>query len=296
LQLGVFGTGLIGASFALAAKRAGAAAQVLGYDHSQAALDEALALGIVDRACDSPAALAAGADLILVAVPVGAFRDVLTTIASHLKPNAWVMDVGSTKASAIADARAALGEAFSRFVPAHPIAGAEKSGPAAANADLFRNRYAILTPTPETQSALVARATTLWERIGARLVRMDAAAHDTIFSAVSHLPHLASFALVAEYAGRSNGPELFRFAGGGFRDFARIAGSSPAMWRDIALANREAVLADMDSYIAALQRMRQDIAEGDANALHETMASARQMRERWLAGDFDVSPSPSPSQ
>jgi len=222
------------------------------------------------------------ADCILLALPVGETETVLRQLAPHLKPGALVTDAGSTKANVAAAARAALGARFADFVPGHPIAGSEQSGPGAARADLYRGKRVVLTPQAETRPDAVATVRALWEAAGAQVDTLDAAQHDRIFAAVSHLPHLAAFALVDELAQRPDGETFFRFAASGFRDFTRIAGSSPEMWRDIALANREALLAELDAYAGALQVVRAAVAADDAEALLKIFTRARTAREHWI--------------
>jgi prephenate dehydrogenase len=285
-RLGVVGLGLLGGSVAKAALVRGVAQEVVGFDVNPTTAATAKALAIVSRVADSVDSLAAQVDVVILATPVGTMRSLLTILAAHERP--WFMDVGSTKQSVISEATAALGKGIERFIPAHPIAGGERSGPEAARDDLFVGRHAILTPLPANAPELLVSARTFWTQLGASVIEMSAAQHDAIFSAVSHVPHLASFALVAHYADRSDGPLLFKHAGGGFRDFARISGSSPVMWRDIALANKAAVLPDLDRYIDALQAMRHAIADGDGPYLTDTMTRARSMRARWLAGEFDT--------
>jgi prephenate dehydrogenase len=200
----------------------------------------------------------------------------------HLKPGAIVIDAGSTKANVVAAARTALGERFADFVPGHPIAGSEQSGPGAARADLYQGKKVVLTPQADTRASALATVRALWEATGAQVETLDADLHDRVFAAVSHLPHLAAFALVDELAQRADGDTFFRFAASGFRDFTRIAGSSPEMWRDIALANREAVLTELDAYLAALQALRQTVASEDADALLAIFSRARAAREHWI--------------
>lgn len=279
-RLAIIGVGLIGGSFALALKQAGAVREVLGVGRSAANLDLARQHGLIDRAVDF--AEAGQADCILLAMPVGETAAVLTQLAPHLKAGVVVTDAGSTKANVIAAARAALGARFSDFVPGHPIAGSECNGPLAARADLFQARKVVLTPTSETQAAAQALVTALWAVTGAQVEILDAALHDRVFAAVSHLPHLAAYALVHELAQRENSAEFFRFAASGFRDFTRIAGSSPEMWRDIALANRDALLNELDAYIAALQCMRVAVESGDHETLLKIFSRARNAREHWL--------------
>ncbi len=279
-KLALVGTGLIGGSFALALKQAGAVRTVLGVGRNPARLTVARELGLIDRAVAWDEA--GQADCILLALPVGETETVLRQLAPHLKPGALVTDAGSTKANVAAAARAALGARFADFVPGHPIAGSEQSGPGAARADLYRGKRVVLTPQAETRPDAVATVRALWEAAGAQVDTLDAAQHDRIFAAVSHLPHLAAFALVDELAQRPDGETFFRFAASGFRDFTRIAGSSPEMWRDIALANREALLAELDAYAGALQAVRAAVAAGDAEALLKIFTRARTAREHWI--------------
>jgi prephenate dehydrogenase len=280
-QLALIGTGLIGGSFALALKQAGAVRHVLGVGRNPARLTVARELELIDGVADY--AQAGQADCILLALPVGETEAVLRQLAPHLKPGAIITDAGSTKANVITAARVALGARFADFVPGHPIAGSEQSGPGAARADLFQGKKVVLTPLADTRADALETVKALWQATGAQVETLDAAQHDRIFAAVSHLPHLAAFALVDELAQRADGDTYFHFAASGFRDFTRIAGSSPEMWCDIALANREAVLAELDAYLAALQMLRQTVAEEDAEALLKMFSRARAAREHWLA-------------
>ncbi len=278
-KLALVGTGLIGGSFALALKQAGAVREVLGVGRSPARLTVARELGLIDRAVDWDEA--GQADCILLALPVGETGAVLQQLAPHLKAGAIIADAGSTKLNVVEVARAALGARFADFVPGHPIAGSEQSGPGAARADLYRGKRVVLTPQADTRTDAVATVKALWEAAGAQVEMLDAAQHDRIFAAVSHLPHLAAFALVDELAQRADSDTYFRFAASGFRDFTRIAGSSPEMWRDIALANREAVLAELDAYLAALQALRSAVSAEDAAALLAIFSRAREARNNW---------------
>ena len=279
-KLAIVGAGLIGGSFALALKQAGAVREVLGVGRNPARLTVARELGLIDRAVDWPEA--GQADCILLAMPVGETETALNSLAPHLKAGAIVTDAGSTKLNVVEAARAALGPRFADFVPGHPIAGSEQSGPGAARADLYRGKRVVLTPLDATRADAVATVRALWEVTGAQVDTLDAAQHDRIFAAVSHLPHLAAYALVDDLAQREDGDTFFRFAASGFRDFTRIAGSSPEMWRDIALANREAVLAELDAYVAALQALRQAVDAEDADALLKMFSRARNAREHWI--------------
>lgn len=279
-KLAIVGVGLIGGSFALALKQAGAVGEVLGVGRNPARLMVARELGLIDRAIDWEKA--GQADCILLAMPVGETAAVLKNLAPHLKAGAIMTDAGSTKANVVAAARAVLGERFIDFVPGHPIAGSEQSGPGAARADLYRGKRVVLTPQADTRAGALATVRALWEAAGAQVETLDAAQHDRVFAAVSHLPHLAAFALVDELAQRADSDTYFRFAASGFRDFTRIAGSNPEMWRDIALANRDAVLAELDAYLAALQSLRQAVAGDDADALLKLFSRARNARENWM--------------
>jgi prephenate dehydrogenase len=281
-RLAVIGVGLIGGSAALALRRHGLVEEVVGVGRGSANLARAVELGVVDRTCADAARGVEGADAVLVAVPVGQMAAVFGSIAPALAADAFVTDGGSTKQDVVAAARAALGARLPSFVPAHPIAGAEKSGVEAARADLYEGRNVVLTPLPETAPAALDRASAFWAACGARVCRMAAAEHDAVFAAVSHLPHVLAYALVAMVAGRPDAERLFGFAAGGFRDFTRIASSSPEMWRDICISNREALLAEIDRYADELAGMRASVAAADGPALLGQFALARDAREAWL--------------
>jgi prephenate dehydrogenase len=282
--LAVIGVGLIGGSFALALRRAGAVSHVIGFDRDPAALERAAALGVIDTAAGSVSEAAEAADLIVVAVPVRAIGPVLRDVAGAMQPGAVVSDVGSTKEQVVRMAREELRERFARFVPGHPIAGRETSGVEAATVELFRGARVVLTPTPETAADAIDVVRGAWEASGARVAVMAPEEHDRIFAAVSHLPHLLSFALVSEIAARDDAETLFGFAAGGFRDFTRIAASSPEMWRDIALQNREALLAELDRYGAQLAVFRALIEKGEGPGLERLMSEARSARHAWATG------------
>lgn len=281
MKVALIGVGLIGTSAVVAWRRAGRVTEAIGYDLDPQATELAVRRGALDRAAASAAEAARGADLVLVAVPVGATADVLGQIAARLGAGAIVTDVGSTKRDVIGAARSFLPrDAFARFVPAHPIAGRETPGAAAADADLFRGRLVILTPAADTDADALALVESLWRAGGASVERMDADEHDRVFSAVSHLPHLLAFALVAQIAGDADGDRKFGFAGAGFRDFTRIAASSPVMWRDICLANRAALGADLRRYREQLERLQAAVDAGNAAALEAVFAKASDARRR----------------
>jgi prephenate dehydrogenase len=279
-KLAIVGVGLIGGSFALALKQAGAVREVLGIGRTPANLNAAIEHGLIDRAVNW--AEAGQADCILLALPVGETEAALKQLAPHLKPGVIITDAGSTKAQVVAAARAVLQERCGDFVPGHPIAGSEQSGPLAARADLYQGKKVVLTPQADTRADALETVRALWQAAGAQVETLDATQHDRIFAAVSHLPHLAAFALVDELAQRADGETFFRLAASGFRDFTRIAGSSPEMWRDIAMANKDALLTELDAYLAALQTLRQTVAEEDAEALLKMFSRARAARENWM--------------
>src|SRR5512139_883585 len=277
----IFGVGLIGGSFALALRRADAVGEVVGFGRSAETLREAQQLGILDRVgCDLAAELG-DADLVLLATPVGQMPDIMTRIAPHLGPHTVVTDGGSTKGDVVAYARARLGGRLAQFVPAHPIAGAEKSGASAAMADLYVGKRVVLTPLPENTVATVARVRRAWEECGAMVSELTAEQHDSVFAAVSHLPHLLSFALVHDIARRDERDLLLSFAASGFRDFTRIAASSPEMWRDICLANREALMRELQQYADELYGLFQALEQRDADKLEQVFSEARRVRSNW---------------
>lgn len=281
-KLVVFGVGLIGGSFALAMKARCAVAHVVGVGRSRANLLAARRLGIIDEIAADPALAVRDADLVLLAVPLGQTRAVLAQIAPHLAAHTVVSDAGSTKRDVIEAARRQLGAAFTRFVPAHPIAGTEKSGAQAAFAELFRDRSLIVTPEPETSARALKLVTAAWKLAGMRVLTMDAAQHDRMFALVSHLPHLLSFTAVGNIAGYPDAATLFQHTGGGFRDLTRIAGSSPEMWRDICVANRDAILNALDGYLSDLEAVRGMVEASDGPALAAKFAAARNARAKWI--------------
>jgi prephenate dehydrogenase len=280
----IVGVGLIGGSLALALRRAAAVSTIVAADRDRQALERASALGVIDHAADSISEAARGADLVVIALPVRAVGGALHDVGLALEPHAVVTDVGSTKGEVVRIARDELRERFARFVPGHPIAGRETSGVEAATADLYRGARVVLTPQPETDADAVDTVRSAWEAAGARVTQLAADVHDRIFAAVSHLPHILSFALVSEIADRPDAAELLGFAAGGFRDFTRIAASSPEMWRDISLQNRGALLAELDRYEARLAVFRALIEKGDGPALERLMAEARTARHAWATG------------
>ena len=281
--LAIVGVGLIGGSFAQALKRAIAGATLVGYDRDPRALERAIALGVIDTAAESASEAARGADLVFIAVPVRQIGAILRDVGPSLGPDAVVTDAGSTKAEVVRVARDALKDRLAHFVPGHPIAGRESSSGACARPALPRARI-VLTPLPETAPDALDVVRHCWEAAGGRVAIAKPEEHDQIFAAVSHLPHLLAFALVSEIASRGNSQDLIGFAAGGFRDFTRIAASSPEMWRDIALQNREALLFELDSFAGRLAVFRELIERGDGPALERLMREARSARATWIAG------------
>lgn len=283
----VCGVGLIGGSFALALRKAGVVDEIVGIDRLQSSLDEALRLGLIDRAGGFDAPTLAHADLVLLAAPVGQMPTVMAAVASHVGAQTVITDAGSTKADVVAAARRCLSEHLSRFVPAHPIAGAENSGAGAAQADLFDGRKVVLTPLPENETEAVAQVRAAWQACGATVHEMTPSRHDQIFAAVSHLPHLLSYALVHDLAQRENREEFFRYAASGFRDFTRIAASDPQMWRDVCIANKDALLGELEQYQQQLEALRLAVQQNDAAALESIFAEARIVRRAWAEGKLD---------
>ena len=281
-KLVVIGVGLIGGSFALALKKARAVKHVVGVGRTKRNLDTAVRLGVIDEASRDAARAVADADLVLLGTPVGQMPEVMAQIAPALSASTVITDAGSTKQNVIDYARRFLGAHVERFVPSHPIAGTENSGAAAAFAELYRGRNVIIVPQAETRASAVRMVQTAWRTCGARIVRLDARQHDEIFGAVSHLPHVLAFALVSMLAKRPNARTLLGFSGGGLRDTVRIAGSSPEMWRDICMANRDALLELLDEYSDELELARGAIESADGDVLEEIFARARSARSRWL--------------
>ena len=286
-RVAVVGVGLIGGSFALAMKQAKACAQIVGFGRNPRNTQLALERGVVDAVAASIAEAARGADLVLLATPVAQYPAVLAELAPALSAATLLTDAGSTKRDVVAAARATLAGRLGQFVPAHPIAGAERSGVAAAQVDLFRGRKTVLTPLAESPPQAVERVAAAWRACGASIHRMSPQEHDEVFAAVSHLPHLLAYALVHELAGRENSAQLFGYAAGGFRDFTRIASSHPEMWRDICVANRDALLAELRAYAQELEAVRAMLAAADGAGLEALFASARNARDRWLSGEFE---------
>lgn len=278
--LAVVGVGLIGGSFAAALRRAGQVGRVLGVGRNAQSLARAIELGLIDEAASAEEA-AARADLILLATPVGGLADALARMRAHLRPGTVLTDAGSTKLEVVAAARAALGDRVAQFVPGHPIAGAERTGPEAADAGLYRKRTVILTPLGENAPPSLDLVRRAWQACEADVIDMDADAHDRVLASVSHLPHLLSSVYMAQVAEAADAPTRLGLAGSGFRDFTRIAAGSPEMWRDIFLSNRDAMLAELADVRAVLDRAERAIAEGDGAALLTLLDTAARARRGW---------------
>ncbi len=279
-RVALIGVGLIGASLGLVMKREGLAGHVTGCARSQATLDKALELGIVDEAVADPAAAVKDADLVMLCTPVGAFAATAAAMADHLKPGAIVSDVGSVKQAVIDDLSPLLPEGV-HLVPGHPIAGTEHSGPEAGFADLFKGRWCILTPPEGADAGAVEKLTHLWTHAGMEVEVMDAEHHDVVLAVTSHLPHLIAYTIVgtAFDLEESIMPEVFKFAAGGFRDFTRIAASDPVMWRDIFLKNSDAVLDMLSCFTADLDTLKHAIRQGDGKTLEDLFARTRAIRK-----------------
>lgn len=282
-RLVIIGVGLIGGSLARALKKAGACREVIGSARQLGSLQKAQALGVIDRYEADAGVAVQGADRVVLAVPVGAMESVLRQIAGHLAPSAVITDTGSTKQNVVDAARRVFGDVPPNFVPGHPIAGTEKNGVEASFAELFQGRRVVLTPLPETSAEAVAKVRRMWEGAGATVVEMDVRRHDKVLAGCSHLPHLLAYMLVDSLGRLDEREDVFRLAAGGFRDFTRIAASDPVMWRDICLANREAIVRMLEHFTDDLQHLTRDIAHADGARLLTTFTCAKVLRDRFSA-------------
>jgi prephenate dehydrogenase len=280
-QLGLIGCGLIGGSFALALKRAGLVERVVGFSSTEKTLELSKTLGVIDEVATSAQQACSGSDLVLVAVPVRSIASCLSSIKDSVEPGALLMDVGSTKSEVEQSARNALGEKIAQFIPAHPIAGKELAGVANSSADLFENRALILTPLPENKLILIERAHKVWTAIGSNVHKMSTHEHDTAFAAVSHLPHLIAFAFMNALIGQSNHEHMLSIAGPGFRDFSRIAGSDPLVWRDIFFSNKDNLKSQLAHFSSALQSLERALDQNDSDALVNMIELSRVARGNW---------------
>lgn len=283
-KLVIIGVGLIGGSFALALRKAGLAKHIVGVGRSRKNMQCAVERGVIDEIATDMASALHQADLVFLAMPVGQTAGTMGQIAPHLQTNTIITDAGSTKQDVIAAARHHFPiQNRHHFVPGHPIAGTEQSGAQAAQADLYRNKHVILTPLQETSMDAVERVDQLWQACGAQVSLMPADEHDQVLAATSHLPHILAFTMMNHLSHSTNSPgNLLCFAGSGFRDFTRIASSSPEMWRDICLANREALHEQIDAYQNELKALQELLKNNDGEALEKTFSQARRIRENWL--------------
>ncbi|MCB1774375.1 MAG: prephenate dehydrogenase/arogenate dehydrogenase family protein [Gammaproteobacteria bacterium] len=283
-RLAIIGVGLIGGSLARALRAAGQVGEIVGCGRGRANLEQAVELGVIDRFTFDVADAVADADVVFLAVPLGAMRAAFASMADAVRPDVVITDGGSAKGSVVADCRAAAPQLLSRFVPGHPIAGTERNGVAASFAELYRDRRIILTPLAENAAADIARVRSMWEACGAEVTEMSVAHHDEVLAATSHLPHMLAFGLVDLLARMKENDEIFRYAAGGFRDFTRIASSNPVMWRDICVANREALGPMLAAFAGELQELAQMISASDGDQLLEIFERAKAARDRYVDG------------
>ena len=279
-RLCIVGTGLIGGSLARDLRRLGAVGEVVGSSRRVANLERAVELGVIDRFEVDTARAVDGADMIVVAVPLGAVPRVFERIRDAIADDAVITDVGSAKGSVVAAARGLLGARLPQFVPAHPIAGTEHSGVDASVEGLFERRRVIVTPIAETGAAALERVSKMWKTVGADLVEMDVAHHDEVLAATSHLPHMLAYTLVDVLGRMEERADIFRFTAGGLRDFTRIASSDPQMWHDISLANRDAVVDAIGRFRSALDRLNDAIRHGDGEYVRSVFARAKSIRDQ----------------
>ncbi len=281
-RLAVVGVGLIGGSLARALRAAGAVDEVVGCGRGRANLERALELGVVDHWTQDPAIAVEGADLVLLAVPLGAMAATMAAMRGRLGPRTILTDAGSAKGSVVEDARRVFGGLPPNFVPGHPIAGTERSGVDASFQELFRHRRVILTPLPETDPVAAARVADMWRCCGAQVSFMEVQHHDEVLAATSHLPHMLAYGLVDSLSRMQANDEIFRYAAGGFRDFTRIASSSPEMWRDICVANRQALSLMLERFALELADLASIIRAGDADRLLQIFQRAKAARDRYI--------------
>ena len=278
-RLTIIGAGLIGGSLALALKQAGAVEHVVGCGRNIDNLKKGVELGVIDSYQSSIAEAVKGADIVVVAVPLGAMESAFEQMKGHIAEDTVITDAGSAKGSVVAVARAGLGLQFQQFVPAHPIAGAEKSGIEAGYAELFQNRRVILTPLDETIQPAIQRVVDMWQQCGAHIEYMSVEHHDKVLAATSHLPHMLAYAMVNYLSSLNEHDEIFKYAAGGFRDFTRIASSDPVMWRDVCLSNGDTLLQFIEGYKNELDMISSAIKANDADALLALFGKAKSERD-----------------
>ena len=275
----ILGLGLIGGSLAKAAKERGLVAEVVAWGHREASLKLGVELGVIDRYSLELSEAVAGADIIVIATPTQISEQMIHQLAEIGVGDSIITDVASVKGNLVAAAEAAFGCVPATMVLAHPIAGSEKSSVTAAKSDLFENHRVILTPNEQTDPAALSLVTTLWQAVGAEVVSMDVEEHDHVLAATSHLPHVLAYSLVDALVTMEDRREVFRFAAGGLRDFTRIASSSPQMWQEIVMANREAVLESIEGFLSHLNILKDHIAEGNDQQIMEIFTRAKAARD-----------------
>lgn len=281
-KLAIIGVGLIGGSLARALRERGQVQEVVGFGRSLGNLQKAVELGVIDRAAVSVSDAAYNADMIVVAVPVGSMEEIFSQLAPVLAEDVVVTDVGSVKRAVVDAAKRSFGPRFNTFVPGHPIAGAEHSGVTASSAQLFEKHRVILTPETETDAAALVRVRAMWQLTGAEVITLSVEQHDEILAACSHLPHMLAYGLVDMLVRRDDHRATFELAAGGFRDFTRIASSDPTMWRDICLANREALAKVLRDFRDNLDSLTDAIVRGDGDWLMETFERAKRARDAYI--------------
>ena len=281
-RLCIIGVGLIGGSLARALRDAGACREVVGAGRNAGNLQTAVELGVIDRYETDLAQAVSGADMVVVCVPLGAMEGVFNTIKGQLADEVVLTDVGSAKGSVIEAAQRAFGSVPEFFVPGHPIAGTEQSGVEASFPGLYNDRRVILTPLPDTSTHATERVHDMWEAAGAQVVSMNPVHHDAVLAATSHLPHLLAYSLVDTLARLDDNDEVFEYAAGGFRDFTRIASSDPVMWRDVCLANSDAILLMVEHYINDLKVLSEAIRNHDGQQLLDVFSAAKAARDRFI--------------
>jgi len=278
-RLAIIGVGLIGSSLALGLKQAKAVGHVVGCGRNQTNLQKGIELGVIDSYCDSVSEAVKDADVVVVAVPLGTMQSIFEQMSNVLSSDTIVTDVGSTKGSVIEAAKAGLGRCLSQFVPGHPIAGSEKNGVEAGFAELYQNKKVILTPLPENSQSSIDQISNMWQQCGAHIEYLSVIQHDKVLAATSHLPHLLAFSMVTYLSGLNDHDEIFKYAAGGFRDFTRIASSDSVMWRDVCLANGDALIELIDGYKKELDEVAVAIKQKDADKLLQLFGKAKLERD-----------------
>jgi cyclohexadieny/prephenate dehydrogenase len=288
-RVALIGIGLIGSSISHALRRGGLARRIVGCARSEATRTTALRLGLVEAAFADPAEAVEGADLVVLCVPVGAYAQISRDIAPRLAPGAILTDVGSVKGAVVRDVKPQVPKGV-HFIPGHPIAGTEHSGPESGFAELFDNRWCILTPLPDSDAGAVAKLTELWERMGSHVELMTPDHHDLVLAITSHVPHLIAYNIVntAAHLERVTNSEVIKFSAGGFRDFTRIAASDPTMWRDVFLNNREAVLEMLGRFSEDLTALQRAIRYGEGETLFKLFSEARAIRRGIIEAGQDT--------